>query len=46
MGSFMVRGNQYIELVKVLYCKLLTIAKKLPSFLNRVITVFTDHLVR
>ena len=32
MGSFMGRGNQYIQLVKVLYCKLLTISKKLPSF--------------
>ena len=24
VGSFMGRGNQYIQLVKVLYCKLLT----------------------
>ena len=31
MGSFMGRGNQYIQLVKVLYCTLLTIHKKLPS---------------
>ena len=35
-GSFMGRGNQYIQLVKVLYCKLLTISKKLPSFQHRV----------
>ena len=30
--SFMVRGNQYIQLVRVLYCKLLTIGKKLSTF--------------
>ena len=35
-GSFMGRGNQYIQLVKVLYCKLLMIGKKLPSFPHRV----------
>ena len=32
MGSFMGRGNQYIQLVKVLYCKLLTNGKQLPTF--------------
>ena len=32
MGSFMGRGNQYIQLVKVLYCKLLTNGKQLPAF--------------
>ena len=32
MGSFMVRGNQYIQLVKVLYCKLLMNGKQLPAF--------------
>ena len=32
MGSFVGRGNQYIQLVKALYCKLLAIGKKLPSF--------------
>ena len=31
-GSFMGRGNQYIQLVKVLYCKLLTNGKQLPTF--------------
>ena len=31
-GSFVGRGNQYIQLVKVLYCKLLTISKQLPTF--------------
>ena len=36
MGSFMGRGNQYIQLVKVLYCKQLTTSKKLPSFPHRV----------
>ena len=32
MGSWKSRGNQYIQLVKVLYCKLLTNGKKLPAF--------------
>ena len=32
MGSFVGRGNQYIQLVKVLYCKLLTIDKQMPTF--------------
>ena len=32
MGSFMGRRNQYIQLVKVLYCKLLTKGKQLPAF--------------
>ena len=32
MYSFMVRGNQYIELVKVLYCKLPTISKQTTNF--------------
>ena len=31
-GSFMGRGNQYIQLVKVLYCKLTTIGQQLPDF--------------
>ena len=36
-SSFMGRGNQYIQLIKVLYCKLPTIGKKLPSFQHRVL---------
>ena len=32
MGSLMGRGNQYIQLVKVIYCKQLTISKQLPTF--------------
>ena len=32
MGSWKGRGNQYIQLVKVLYCKLLTDGKLLPAF--------------
>ena len=32
MSSFVGRGNQYIQLVKVLYCKLPTIGKQLPTF--------------
>ena len=31
MGSWKGRGNQYIQLVKVLYCKLLTNGKQLPA---------------
>ena len=33
MGSFMDRGNQYIQWVKVLYCKLPSNGKQLPAFL-------------
>ena len=36
MGSFMGRGNQYIQLVKVLYCKLPTISKQPPIFPHKV----------
>ena len=36
MGSFMGRGNQYIQLIKVLYCKLPTISKKGPSSQHKV----------
>ena len=32
MGSGKARGNQYIQLVKVLYCKLPTNSKQLPAF--------------
>ena len=32
MGSWKGRGNQYIQLVKVLYCKLPTNVKQLPAF--------------
>ena len=31
-GSFVGRGNQYIQLVKVLYCKLPTSDKQLTNF--------------
>ena len=31
-GSWKGRGNQYIEFVRVLYCKLLTNVKQLPAF--------------
>ena len=31
-GSWEGRGNQYIQLVKVLYCKLPTSGKQLPAF--------------
>ena len=31
-GSWKGRGNQYIQLIKVLYCKLPTIGKQLPAF--------------
>ena len=36
MGSFMSRGNRYIQLVEVVYHKLWTIGKKLLSFPLRV----------
>ena len=35
-GSFMGRGNQYIQLVKFLYCKLPTNGKQLPAFILEV----------
>ena len=31
-GSWKGRGNQYIQLVRVLYCKLPTNSKQLPAF--------------
>ena len=31
MDSFMARGNQYIQMVKVLYCKLMTIRPQMTS---------------
>ena len=34
--SFVGRGNQYTQLVKVLYCKLRTIGKQLPTFPHKV----------
>ena len=33
MGSWNGRGNQYIQFVRVLYCKLPTNGKQLPAFL-------------
>ena len=36
MGSFVGSGNQYIQLVKVLYCNLPTIGKRLPTFPHKV----------
>ena len=35
-GSFVGRENQYIQLVKVLYCKLPTNGKQLPAFPHEV----------
>ena len=35
-GSWKGRGNQYIQLVRVLYCKLPTNGKQLPAFLIEV----------
>ena len=32
MGSWKGRGNQYIQFVRVLYCKLPTNGKQLPAF--------------
>ena len=36
MGSFAGRRNQYIQLAKVLYCKLPTIGKQLSTFPHKV----------
>ena len=36
MGSFVGKENQYIELVKVLYFKLVTIDKQRPAFPHKV----------
>ena len=36
MGSFVGRGNQYIKLMKVLYCKLSNIGKQLPTLPHKV----------
>ena len=36
VGSFVGRGNQYIQLVKVLYCKLPTISKQLSDMGSKV----------
>ena len=36
MGSFVKGENQYIQLVKVLYCKLPTIGKHLSTFSHKV----------
>ena len=38
MGSIVGRGNQYIQLVKVLYCKPPIISKKLPTLPRKVHT--------
>ena len=32
MGSWKGRGNQYIQFIRILYCKLLTNGKQLPAF--------------
>ena len=36
-GSFMGKENQYIQWVKGLYCKMLTIGKQLPTFPHRIL---------
>ena len=35
-GSFVGRGDQYIQLIKVLYCKLPAIGKQLPTVPHKV----------
>ena len=35
-GSFVGRGNQYIHLIKALYCKLVNFGNKLPTFPHKV----------
>ena len=41
MVSLMDRGYQYIQLVKVWYCKLPTIGKQLPGFPHKVLGIIT-----
>ena len=41
-GSFMGRRNQYIQLVKVLYCKLPTNSRQLPAFPLEVRTMISE----
>ena len=36
MGNFVGTGNQYIQLVKFLYCKLSKISKQIPNFSHKV----------
>ena len=36
IGTLVGRGNQYVQLVKVLYCKLPTIGKILPTYPHKV----------
>ena len=38
MGSWKGRGNQYIQFVRVLYCKLPTNGKQLPAFPHKALT--------
>ena len=40
MGSLVGRGNHYIQLVKVLYCKLSTIVKQQPPFAHKVRSLY------
>ena len=40
MGNFVGRGNQYTQLVKVLYCKLPTISKKLHTIFPTEVSEF------
>ena len=42
-GSFMGRRNQNLQLVKILYYKLLTIGKQLPTFSHRVLSLNHTH---
>ena len=41
--SFVGRGNQYIQLVKVLHCKLPTIGKQLPTFPHKANVLPLSH---
>ena len=41
-GSFVGRGNQYIQLIKILYCKLSIIGKQLPTFPHKVLGLNTE----
>ena len=41
-SSFVGRGNQYIQLVKILYCELPNLRKQLPTFPHRICSL--NHL--
>ena len=43
MGSFVTRKNQYIQLVKILYCKVPTIDKQRFRVVRKLLNSYTDY---